>query len=229
MNGWNAERLGSGDGAPLVLVVHGGFWRARVSAESIAPLARALGERGHAVWNLAYPRVGDAGGGWPGTAEAVAAALEAALAEAAGREVAVVGHSAGGHLALWAARGRPVTAIALAPIADLAAAAREGLGEGATLDLLGAGPERAPALYAEASPRERLPLGAPALLVHGDADARVPVAQSREYAAAARAAGDECELVELAGVDHMALIEAGGPAWPALTQRLDSLRQRRER
>lgn len=226
MSGWSAERLGPEAGSPLVLVVHGGFWRARVDAASIAPLARALAGRGHAVWNLEYPRVGMTGGGWPGTAEAVAAALDAALAEAAGRPVAIVGHSAGGQLALWAAKGRQATAVALAAVSDLAAAAREGLGQGATVELLGAGPEEAPALYAAASPLERLPLGAPALLVHGEADGRVPVAQSRAYAAAARAAGDECELVELPGADHMELIEPAGPGWEALCRRLDSLNER---
>jgi acetyl esterase/lipase len=218
---WSAEKLGPGDAALLVAVVHGGFWRSRVDASSIAPLAAALAAAGHRVWNLEYPRVGEAGGGWPGTADAVAAALDALVAEAAGRAVAVVGHSAGGHLALWASRGRPLAAVvALAPVCDLAAAHREGLGEGAVEELIGAPPEAAPTAYREASPGERLPLGVPALLVHGDADPRVPIAQSRAYAAAARAAGDACDLVELPGVDHMALIEPDGPAWAAITARL---------
>jgi acetyl esterase/lipase len=227
VSSWSAERIGREDAPVLVAVVHGGFWRSRVEAESIRPLAAALAAAGHLVWNLEYPRVGMAEGGWPGTAEAVGEALDAALASAEGRPVAVVGHSAGGHLALWAAHGRRLAAVvALAPISDLDAAAREDLGEGAVVDFLGCEPDEDPGLYALAGPIARTPLGLPTLLVHGDADTRVPPSQSRAYAAAAAAAGDECELVELAGVDHMALIEPGGPAWQALTARLDSITEK---
>lgn len=225
MSDWSAERLGPEDAPLLVAVIHGGFWRSRVDSSSIAPLAAALGAAGHGVWNLEYPRVGEAGGGWPGTAAAVGNALDALAAEAAGRPVAVLGHSAGGHLALWASRGRAVAAvIALAPVCDLPAAHREGLGEGAAEEFIGASPRSAPAAYREASPAARLPLGVPSMLVHGDADARVPIAQSRAYAMAARSAGDACELVELPGIDHMALIEPEGPAWAAIDARLARLR-----
>jgi acetyl esterase/lipase len=210
---WSAEKLGPENAPLLVAVVHGGFWRSRVDAASIAPLAAALAADGHRVWNLEYPRGGEPGGGWPGTAEAVAAATDGLLEAADGRPVAVLGHSAGGHLALWAARGRPVAGVvALAPVCDLPAAYREGLGEEAVEEFLGAPPEAAPDAYLAASPGARLPLGVPALLVHGDADERVPISQSRAYADAARAAGDEVELVEIPGADHMSLIEPDGPA-----------------
>jgi acetyl esterase/lipase len=221
---WSAERLGPESAPLLVAVLHGGFWRSRVDAASIRPLAAALRAEGHHVWNLEFPRVGMPGGGWPGTAMAVAAALDAALDAAGERPVAVVGHSAGGHLALWAARGRQLAGVvALAPVCDLATAAREGLGEGAVAEFIGAGPEAAAATYAEASPLARLPLGVPALLVHGDADRRVPIAQSRAYAAAALDAGDDCQLLELPGVGHMAVIDPGGPAWVPITEHLNSL------
>jgi acetyl esterase/lipase len=222
---WSAEELGPEDAPLLVATIHGGFWRSRVDASSIAPLAAALAAAGHRVWNLEYPRVGETGGGWPGTAVAVGDALDALLTAAAGRPVAVLGHSAGGHLALWASRGRPVAAVlALAPVCDLPAAQREGLGEGAVEEFIGAPPEAAAEAYLEASPGARLPLGVPALLVHGEADQRVPISQSRTYAEAARAAGDEVELIELAGVDHMALIDPDGPARPAIDARLAALR-----
>jgi acetyl esterase/lipase len=225
---WSAAELGPEDAPLLVATIHGGFWRSRVDASSIAPLAAALAAAGHRVWNLEYPRVGEAGGGWPGTAEAVAAALDALLAAAAGRPVVALGHSAGGHLALWASRGRSVTGVvALAPVCDLAAAQREGLGEGAVEEFIGAAPEADPEAYLVASPGARLPLGVPALLVHGDADVRVPISQSRAFAEAARAAGDEVELVELAGVDHMELIEPEGPARAAIDAWLDRLRAAR--
>lgn len=221
MSDWSAARLGPEDAPLLVAVIHGGFWRSRVDASSIAPLAEALAADGHRVWNLEYARVGEAGGGWPGTAESVAAALDALLEEAAGRPVAVLGHSAGGHLALWASRGRPLACVlALSPICDLPAAQRAGLGENAIEEFIGAPPEAATDAYLEASPGARLPLGVPALLVHGDADPRVPISQSRTYAAAARAAGDEVELIELPGVAHMEVIEPGGPARGAIDARL---------
>jgi acetyl esterase/lipase len=221
---WSAAELGPEDAPLLVATIHGGFWRSRVDASSIAPLAAALAAAGHRVWNLEFPRMGEAGGGWPGTAQAVAAALGALLEAAEGRPVAVLGHSAGGHLALWASRARPVASVlALAPVCDLPAAQRAGLGEGAVEEFIGAPPEAAPEAYLEASPGARLPLGVPALLVHGDADARVPIAQSRTYAEAAWAAGDEVELVELPGVDHMPLLEPDGPARAAIDARLASL------
>jgi acetyl esterase/lipase len=222
---WSAEELGPEDAPLLVATIHGGFWRSRVDASSIAPMAAALAAAGHRVWNLEFPRVGEPGGGWPGTPEAVAAAIDALLGAAAGRPVAILGHSAGGHLALWASRGRQVAAIlALAPVCDLPAAQRAGLGEGAVEEFIGAPPTAAPEAYLEASPGARLPLGVPALLIHGDADQRVPISQSRAYAEAARAAGDEVELIELAGVDHMALIEPDGPARPAIDAGLACLR-----
>jgi acetyl esterase/lipase len=221
VSSWSATKLGPAEAPLLVAVVHGGFWRSRVDASSIAPLAEALAAEGHRVWNLEYVRVGEAGGGWPGTAEAVAAALDALLSEAAGRPAVALGHSAGGHLALWAARDRPLASVvALSPVCDVPAAHREGLGEGAVEEFLGAAPMAASEAYLEASPGARLPLGVPALLVHGDADRRVPISQSRNYVAAAQAAGDEVELVELPGVDHMEVIEPEGPARVAIDARL---------
>jgi acetyl esterase/lipase len=221
---WSAAELGPEDAPLLVATIHGGFWRSRVDAASIARLAAALAAAGHRVWNLEYPRVGEAGGGWPGTAEAVGAALDALLVAAAGRPVAALGHSAGGHLALWASRGRPLAGVvALAPVCDLPAGQREGLGEGAVEEFIGVPPEADPEAYLAASPGARLPLGVPTLLVHGDADVRVPIAQSRTYAVAARAAGDECDLVELPGADHMSLIEPDGPARPTIDARLEAL------
>lgn len=220
---WSADRLGRPDADRLVVFIHGGFWRARFGAETTAPLAQACAAGlGAWVWNLEYPRVGMDGGGWPGTALAVAAAVGAARQAACGRSLALVGHSAGGHLALWAAREhRPALVVSLAGVTDLEAAARAGTGQGAVPAFLGAEPDTAPAIYAEASPIRRLPLGVPTVLIHGDADGNVPIAQSRAYAAAARAAGDPCELHELAGGDHFELIDPDGRAWPLLRERLD--------
>jgi acetyl esterase/lipase len=221
---WSAERFGDPDAPVVAVFVHGGFWRARYATDSIAPLARkcAASEPHPWVWNLEYPRVGMSGGGWPGTAVAVRDAVVAALAEARGRPVAVVGHSAGGHLALWSAHGHPVAlAVSLAGVCDLEDALTLGLGNGAVLEFLGAHPDSD--LYAAASPIARLPLGVPTLFIHGDADDDVPVSQSRRYHAAAVAAGDECELRELAGGGHFEVIDPGGRAWPILREHLAAL------
>jgi acetyl esterase/lipase len=224
---------------PVVVLVHGGFWRERWDRTTTTPLARDLAARGLAVWNIEYRRVGQEGGGWPGTFEDVAAAVDA-LAEVPEADVSRVvsaGHSAGGHLALWLAgrgrlpagapgaepRVRPRAAIALAGVADLVRGSRAGLGEGACDDLLGGGPDEVPDRYATASPTELLPLGVPQLLVHGRRDEIVPVAQSRAYAEAAAAAGDEVELVEDAGAGHFEPIEPAHRCWVEVVRRLPRL------
>jgi dipeptidyl aminopeptidase/acylaminoacyl peptidase len=230
MPAWSAERYGPEEAASLILLVHGGQWRSDVDASTTRPLAQALASEFDAfVWNLEYPRTGMSGGGWPGTARAVEDAVDAALIAAAERRVALVGHSAGGQLALLAARDRPLSRVfALAPATDLLSAARADPGGGAIRDFLGADAEADPALYEEASPLTRLPIGAPMTLIHGSADDRVPITQSREFAAAALAAGDECELHELHGVGHMEVISPDGPAWPVLRSALrDALSARR--
>jgi acetyl esterase/lipase len=216
---WSADRLGDPGAEPLVVFIHGGFWRAEYGADTIAPLAHACAAAGIAVWNIEYPRVGMPGGGWPGTAMAVREAVGSAVAEAAGRSVALVGHSAGGHLALWAAKEHPVAlAVSLAGVADLRGAAAAGLGNDAVAEFMGS---RAgdPAMAA-ADPMMRLPLGVSTLLIHGDADDRVPIEQSRVYAESARLAGDTVALCELPGIDHFKLVDPAGEGCAILRDRL---------
>jgi acetyl esterase/lipase len=221
------------DGAPRrpVVVLHGGYWRARYDRHLMDALCLDLCARGAAAWNVEYRRVG-AGGGWPATFEDVAAATDALLELAAetplalAAGVAAVGHSAGGQLALWLAararlpagapgaapRVRPARVAAQAPVADLREAARRRLSDRAAQGLLGGEPDACAERYALASPAERVPLGVPQLLVHTADDADVPLAQSRGYAAAARAAGDDVELAEPAG-DHYVHLDPAGEAW----------------
>jgi acetyl esterase/lipase len=231
---------------PVVVLLHGGYWRSRYRLDLMHAVAADLQRRGVAVWNLEYRRVGSPGGGWPGTFQDVAAGFDA-LSRLAGchrldlRRVAVVGHSAGGHLALWLAgngpprlgldaphrpgarRSAPAPAlvVALAGLCDLVEAARRHLSQDAVVELLGGGPQERREQYLLCSPAALLPLGVPQVLVHGTADSTVPFDISERYALAARAAGDACELVALDGVGHFALIDPATAAWRATVQRLE--------
>jgi acetyl esterase/lipase len=214
-------------------VLHGGFWRAAYGVELARPLAADLAAAGFASVAVEYRRVGG-GGGWPETLEDVAAALDSLtdLPEAGAldlTDVTVIGHSAGGHLAAWAAgrarlpagtpgagpRVRVTAAVLQAGVLDLEVADRQRLGEGAVRDFLGAGPESAPDRYAAADPVRLLPTGAAVLCVHGAADDVVPVEQSERYATAAAAAGDSVELRVFPG-DHMVVIDPSSDAWAAV-------------
>jgi acetyl esterase/lipase len=216
--------------APVAVVLHGGFWRAAFGIELARPLAADLAAAGFAAVAVEYRRVGG-GGGWPETLDDVAAALDCLPDMPDARrldlsDVTVIGHSAGGHLAAWAAgrsrvpAGAPgaaprvvVTAAVLqAGVLDLAAAAGQRLGNGAVREFLGADERAAPERYATADPVRLLPTGADVLCVHGAADSVVPVEQSERYAAAAAAAGDRVELRVVPG-DHMVVIDPSSDAW----------------
>ena len=151
-------------GERVAVLVHGGFWRSGFTRANTRALAVDLALRGWTTWNIEYRRVGN-GGGVPQTLEDIEGALDLVAA----RPV-VIGHSAGGHLALWAAgTGKVGGAVSLAGVTDLVAAARDGLGRNAAVEFAGLEP---PAL---ADPMRRLPLRVLTLLVHGDRDDLVPV------------------------------------------------------
>jgi acetyl esterase/lipase len=232
-------RLPSGAGPhPLVVVVHGGFWRNRYDLEHIGHVCAALTARGLATWNIEYRRIGDPGGGWPGTF------LDAGRATDYVRELAprfnldldrtvTAGHSAGGHLALWlAARPRldPASelatpdplrvrgAVSLAGVADLRAAYDLRLSQRVVVELLDGSPDAVPARYASASPAELLPLGVPQVLIHGTSDGPVPFQISADYAARAASLGDQASLIPLEGAHHFELIDPGSREWPTVEQ-----------
>jgi acetyl esterase/lipase len=229
---------------PVVVVVHGGYWRASYGLELGTPLAVDLTNRGVAAWNIEYRRVG-AGGGWPATFADVAAAVDLLPDEvqkaAGGRldldRVVMLGHSAGGHLAAWAAsrarlpdgsvapepRVRPVGTVAQAGVLDLVAAADQGLGGGAVVDLLGGTPVTVAGRYALGSPAALVPATGPVVCVHGDADTVVPLDQSQRYVAAATAARGEARLRVLPGVDHFGVIDPDHPAWAAVRAEVEGL------
>jgi acetyl esterase/lipase len=231
-----AERRGPSP-APLVIFLHGGFWRVTFDRAHTGPMAAALATAGYAVCVPEFRRTGQPGGGWPGTFDDVAAAVDrspALVRDAAGHgaiadgPVLLAGHSAGGHLALWAA-GRHrlgqdsawgLTAPSARGVVVLAGASRladcydQGLGAAAAADLIGGGPGQYPQRYADADPAGLLPLGCPVRLVHGSLDDIVPPSMSRDYAAAGHDAGDDTTLTEVPGATHVDLIDPLSPAWP---------------
>jgi acetyl esterase/lipase len=210
--------------SPVVVVVHGGYWRARYDRSLMTGLCQDLAEKGLAAWNLEYRRVGN-GGGWPETFLDVAAGVDL-LADLDApldlERVGAVGHSAGGHLALWAAarmklavgtpgaqpRVRPGAVVSQAGVADLRLAWVTPPSDEPTRALLGDADA-----FAVASPRELVPLGVDQLVLHGDRDDTVSIEISRAYSAAAVAAGDPCELRILSGVGHFDHIDAASETW----------------
>jgi acetyl esterase/lipase len=244
MNQFGELRLPSGEGPwPLAICLHGGFWRARYDLVHLGHLCAALTSAGIATWNVEYRRVGHESGGWPETFLDVGRGTD--YARELAREypldlarVITVGHSAGGHLALWAAGRRRIAAgseiagadplslhgaVALAGVVDLARAHALGLSADATGDFLGGAPKEAPDRYAAASPRALLPLGVPQLLVHGTADDSVPFDLSVGYVEAARAAGDDATLLALPGTEHFEVIDPLSAEWPAILAAISGL------
>jgi acetyl esterase/lipase len=218
---------------PVVVLLHGGFWRSGWDRTLMTPLARDLAERGIAAWNVEYRRVGQEGGGWPGTLLDVAAAVDhlARVDEIDVTRVVACGHSAGGHLALWLAGRHRLPAdapgaeaavrlravLAQAAVADLAGGWNDGFGRDEMRGLLGGPPADVPDRYRIADPIGLLPLGVPQILVHGSLDDVVPLSQSRAYA---RATGSESELLEFDGADHFDVIEPTHGAWQVVVDRL---------
>lgn len=224
----------TGESRGVVVVIHGGFWRAEYDLSLGRPLAASLAAQGWTAWNLEYRRVGSgdgAGGGWPQTPDDVSAGIDA-LADVDGLDltrVVTLGHSAGGHLAVWAA-GRqrldrwrdarvPVTAaVSQAGVLDLVGAVREDLGAGAVEAFLGAPVADVP----DADPLQQVPLDVPVWCVHGRADTNVPYSQSRTYVDAARAAGADANLAPVDG-DHFVVIDPQSEAWASTLTVLEGL------
>lgn len=248
-----APRGDAGGPAPLVVLLHGGAWRAPYDRQHVTPLADFLARRGFAVANVEYrkgsslPHQGAEGhvaGRWPETFDDVAAAMDAlpgltaeALPAADFRRTVVTGHSAGGHLALWAAArhvlpyGSPWRlpsppmlrgVVALAPIADFAVAEGLGVCGGASAQLLG-GPEHWDARLPFADPAALLPTGIATAVVHGREDIVVPPAVAESYVAAAGVAGELVGLTLLDGVGHFPLIDPAADACAVVCEEIAQL------
>lgn len=219
----------------LVLVVHGGFWRAEYDRVHVRPMAEALASAGFTVASIEFRRTGQRDGGWPGTFDDVARAVDTVpqlLARTLAvtlRQVVLLGHSAGGHLVTWAASrpSLPTTSpwyrpdvgadlvVDLAGVCDLFLADSLGLDDHATRDLLGGSPDDVPDRYAAADPARLVP-AAPMVVVHGTEDEHVPVALSRSYVRAMIDVGADVRYLELPGVEHFGLIDPKSTAWPSV-------------
>lgn len=213
------RETGSGTKSAVVVLIHGGFWSATYGLDLTHPLALDLVARGYAVWNVEYRRVGEEGGGYPGTLDDVGVAIDqlATLADQYSLDlsrVALVGHSAGGHLAFWAA-GRsvqaftPTVAVGLGPVLDLAGGAQAGLGGGAIVELLGGMPDEQPERYRAATPAADGET--PLIVVRGSADSIVPA----RFTVPAEGSAN-IQVIEIEGDNHFDLIDPTSPSWAAV-------------
>ena len=210
-----------------VVVVHGGFWKAEYAADLGAPLAADLAARGWTALNVEYRRVGN-GGGFPETFDDIHAAIN--LAGVDGGPVVTLGHSAGGHLATWAAArqrfdrwvgGVEVThVLSQAGVVDLTSAYEEDLGGGAVAALMDVGPKNP--VYELADPMRHVPLDVPVWCLHAPDDTSVPISQSRDYVEAATGAGASAELVEVTG-GHFDLINTATQTWKTILDVLETI------
>lgn len=233
---------------PVVILIHGGCWKEKYATlRDLAPMADALKAAGVASWNIEYRRLPQPGSGWPGTYQDVGRAVDHLRAVAGAhrldlRRVVVLGHSAGGHLALFAAArhrlpaGSPLYvadplplkgAINLAGVGDMAAfipAQATGCRDAAVVEtLLGGSPAVVPERYAQVSAIRRLPLATPQVLIWGREDAMTPLKFGEDYVAAARRAGDDARLAVVPSLGHFEIADPASSAWPIVRQTVQSL------
>ena len=225
-------RLPKGSGPnPVAIIIHGGCWMSQYGLSYMGHLSAALTDAGVATWSIEYRRVGNQGGGWPGTFEDASRAADHLRTLAKSypldlNRVIAIGHSAGGHLALWLAtrknlpKDSPVYStdplplrgvISLAGITDLrhtGTACDENVAQ-----LMGGSANDKAANYNQASPIELLPLGIPYAIVQGDSDNIIPLAMAKDYADAAKKKGDDPKLVVIEKAGHFEVVDPKSFAW----------------
>lgn len=214
----------------LAVFIHGGFWRAHYDLAHAGHLCAALTRSGLATFNLEYRRVGNPGGGWPGTFEDLVNGLHFIQQHApeqgidAGRTV-VIGHSAGGELALCLAAREPSLkgAVSLAGVLDLKRAFELHLSNDAAQEFMGGTPAQVPEHFHEASPIELKIPAMQQIIVHGTDDDIVPIEFSREYAKVKTQLGEHVRLLELEGADHFDLIDPESSFWPRISAAIEAL------
>jgi acetyl esterase/lipase len=211
----------------LVINIHGGFWRAKYNLEHAGHLCAVLTAQGLATANIEYRRIGNEGGGWPNSFADVRTAYRFLRQNAKQhnldpQRIVIIGHSAGGQLALCIAAHEPSVSriVSLAGVVDLQRAYRLHLSNDAVVEFLGGTPSEVPEHYHEADPMQLYIPQARQWLVHGAADDVVPPAFSRDYVAAKKKPGKhedrekwEAQLLEIPGADHFDLIDPRSAAW----------------
>ena len=224
-------RLPKGKGPyPLLMNIHGGYWRARYDLQHASHLCAALAASGIATFNLEYRRVGNPGGAWPGTFEDVTNGLKF-IQQYAGehnidhKRTLVMGHSAGGQLALCLAHRAAdlLGGISLAGVLDLQKAYDLHLSNDAVVGFLGGTPKQIPDHYHEASPMDIAIPKVRQLIVVGAKDDVVPPAFSRDYVSAKRKRGENAELLEIADAGHFEVIDPETPAWKQISEAIHKL------
>lgn len=222
-----------------MFVIHGGFWQSTYDLSHIGYLCAAFTSKEIITCNLEYRRLGNPGGGWPGTFQDVGLATDHIMETISSdprvdvARTAALGHSAGGHLALWLAsrhripqasplhsvqKYRLARAVSLAGVCDLRSAWKQRLGNGAVARLMGGTPDQYPDRYDAGSPIELLLNGSKQILIHGTADDVVPVSQSEKFVERAEQLGERPTLVKLNGVGHFELIDPESSAWSSVTR-----------
>ncbi|WP_347956599.1 alpha/beta hydrolase family protein [Gordonia aichiensis] len=220
---------------PLVVLIHGGAWQSEIGADVFVTFAQRLAERGLAVYNVEYRRVG-AGGGWPTTFADVAAALdyipsvEKAVPALDTDAVVVAGHSAGGQLSMWAGtrheldgdqvganpKFRPTHVISLAGPLDMRTAVQ--MGDHNIVKALGATPKQAPARYEAVDPIQNIDPSMPTIAMNGDKDHIVPAVLGQNYVAAAKKAGAESTFVMIPGGNHVSIVDVNNPQFQVVLE-----------
>ncbi len=240
-------RLPSGkDTVPLVVLIHGGCWRSQYDAKHVAPAAAAIAKQGMAVWTVEYRRIGNTGGGWPGTFDDIAHAVDyvrrlgAEYPRIDTTRVVLMGHSAGGQLALWAASRKqnemtglyrssiaPLKVAGVVSLAGITDLAEFGAGAGgcnqSVAPLLGGTVQQQPLRYKAVSPSDRVPIGVPVRLVHGELDPIVPLAQSKTFLDQMRRGGDLGHLDVVPGAGHFDVLAPHADAWSTVMRALHAL------
>jgi acetyl esterase/lipase len=214
---------------PLVVMIHGGAWQAIYNLTHAGHLCVDLAEHGFVTWNIEYRRIGDPGGGWPGTGDDVLLALKY-VTQLANRypidveRVVLMGHSAGGHLAIWGSLNSDLRlrgVISLAGVVDLHAHAATGEDHGLITRLLGGGPDEIAERWQSASPRQHLPWPVRTVLICGTADLHWE--QNEATAEAARAVGGDVDFVTLPDADHFELVDPIAPEWQIVRRTIEAL------
>jgi acetyl esterase/lipase len=214
-------RLPTGAGPfPVVMNIHGGFWRAKYDLLHAGHLCAALTRKEIATWNLEYRRVGNAGGGWPGTFEDIRNGYRflrqiAKQYKMEASRVLVMGHSAGGQLALCLAAHEPLVAgaVSLAGVVDLQQTFQLHLSNDAVVEFLGGKPNDVADHYQEADPMRLVVGKVRQVLIYGTKDDVIPPAFSRKYAEEKGRKGESVKLIEIAEADHFDLIDPRSAAW----------------